>query len=128
MVVVDKHAATINDTSRRDEVSPFTPDYESLSKVPIVEATIRCDCSYSGETCLLIVRNALSVPGMDYDLMLSFIVREVEVDSKCFPMTQYKNPEEVDHLVHVKEENLCMHLMLHGVFSYFRQLNHQMNY
>ena len=44
MVVVGKHAAIINDTGRRAEVSPFTPNYESLSKVPIVDAAAMCDC------------------------------------------------------------------------------------
>ena len=43
MVVVGKNAAIINDTDRRAEVSPFTPDYESLSKVPIVDAAVTCD-------------------------------------------------------------------------------------
>ena len=31
MVVVGKHVAIVNDTGRRAEVSPFTPDYEALS-------------------------------------------------------------------------------------------------
>ena len=48
MVVVGKHAAIINDTGRRAEVSPFTPDYESLSKVPIVDAAIMYDLPHSG--------------------------------------------------------------------------------
>ena len=42
MVVVGKHAAIINDTGRK--VSPFTPDYESLSKVLIVDAAVTYDC------------------------------------------------------------------------------------
>ena len=47
MVVVGKHADMINDTGRRAEVSPFPKDYESLSKVPIVDAAIRHDCPRS---------------------------------------------------------------------------------
>ena len=60
MVVVGKHAAIISDAGRRAEVRPFTPDYESLSKVPIVDADVRHDCPHSRETCLLIASNALS--------------------------------------------------------------------
>ena len=119
MVVVGKHAAIINDTGRRAEVSPFTPDYESLSKVPIVDAAIRYDCPYSGETYLLIVRNALSVPSMDHNLIPPFIIKEAGVDIKCVPKIQCKNPEEDDHSVYFKEENLRIPLRLHGVFSYF---------
>ena len=85
MVVVGKHVAIINDTVRRAEVSPFTPDYESLSKVPIVDAAIRYDCPYSGETYLLIVRNALSVPSMNHSLIPPFIMREAAGMCKvCF--------------------------------------------
>ena len=69
MVVVGKHAAIINDTDRRAEVSPFNPDYEVLSKVPIVDFAIRYDFPRSVETYLLIVRNDLSVPAMDRKLI-----------------------------------------------------------
>ena len=44
IVVVDKHGAIANVTGRRAKIIPFNPDYESLSKVPIVDATIRHDC------------------------------------------------------------------------------------
>ena len=50
VVVVCKHAAIINDTGNRNEVSPFSQEYESLSKVTIVDPTIRYDFPYSGET------------------------------------------------------------------------------
>ena len=43
VVVVVNHAAIINDAGRRAEVSPFTSDYESLSKMFILDATIRYD-------------------------------------------------------------------------------------
>ena len=85
MVVVGKHAAIISDAGRRAEVSPFTPDYESLSKVPIVGATIRYYCPHSGETYLLIVMNALRVPVMYHNLMPPFVMREAWVDVKCVP-------------------------------------------
>ena len=49
VVVVGEHAAIINDTNRRDEVSTFTLDYKLLSKVPIVDAAIKHDCPCSGE-------------------------------------------------------------------------------
>ena len=42
MVVVGKNPAITNDAGRK--VSPFTPDYESLSKMPIVDAAVTCDC------------------------------------------------------------------------------------
>ena len=85
MVVVGRNVAIINDTGRRAEVSPFTPDYDSLHSVPIADAAIRYDCPFSGDTFLLIVRNALSVPAMDHNLIPSFIIREAGVDIRCTP-------------------------------------------
>lgn len=117
IVAVDKRASIINDTGRRYEVSPSTPDYELLRSVPIVDATIRCNCLYSREIYLLIVRNALSVPAIDYKLILPFIIREAGVDIRCAPKIQCKNPE--DHLVYFEEENLQTPLKLHVGFSYF---------
>ena len=128
MVVVGKNAAIMNDTGRRAEVSPFTPDYEGLSKVPIVDAAIRYDCPYSRETYLLIVRNALSVPAMNHNLIPPFIMREAGVDAKCVPKIQCKNPEEEDHSVYFKEEELCIPLSYMVSSLIFRQVNHRMNY
>ena len=52
MVVVGKHVAITNDSSRRAEVSPFTPDYKSLIKVHIVDSAIIHDFPCSGRpTC-----------------------------------------------------------------------------
>ena len=99
MVVVGKHAEITNDIGRRANVSPFTPDCESLNKVPIFDAAIRCDCPCSGETYLLIVSNALSIPVMDYTLIPPFVMRETGVDVKCVPKIQCNNPEEYYHSV-----------------------------
>ena len=87
--------------------------------VPIVDATIRYDCPCSGETYLVVVRNALSVPAMDHNLIPSFAMIKALVDMKCVPKIQCRNPEKDDHSVYFKDENLRMHLRLHVVFSYF---------
>ena len=76
MVVVGKHDEIINDTSRIADHSSFTPDYESLSKVPIMDALIRCNSQQSVEIYLLIVRNVLSVPAMGHKLIPPCINRE----------------------------------------------------
>ena len=94
IVVVGKHAVIKNDTGKRAKFSPFAPDYESLSKVPLVDAAIICCYPYSRETYLLIVRNALSVLAMGHNLILSFVIRKVGVDVRCVPSIQCKNNEE----------------------------------
>lgn len=44
MVVIGGNAAVVNKTGLTVQVSPFTPDYKSLSVVSIVDAVITYDC------------------------------------------------------------------------------------
>ena len=53
MVVIGKNVTILNETGRYAEVAPFTPDYESLHHVPIVDACVEYNDVYSGETFLL---------------------------------------------------------------------------
>ena len=62
MVVVGRHALVVSDTGRTAEVNPFTPDYEALQQVPIVDAAICYTCPYTDSQYYFIVRNALLVP------------------------------------------------------------------
>ena len=75
MVVAGRNVAIMHDTGRRAEISPFTPDYDSLHSIPVTDAAIRHDCPFSGDALLLIVRNALSVPAMGHNLIPPFIIR-----------------------------------------------------
>eukprot|EP00957_Ditylum_brightwellii_P012438 939837-Ditylum_brightwellii.AAC.1 len=47
MPVVGRHAYVISDTERVADISPFTPDYDSM-KIKIVDAAIQYDCPYNG--------------------------------------------------------------------------------
>ena len=106
IVVLGKYVSIMNNIGRRAEVSSFTPDYKSLRSVPTVDAAIRHNNLHSRETFLLIVRNISSVLAIDYNLILSFISREVGVDIKCTSKIQCKNPDEEDYSVYFEEENL----------------------
>ena len=85
IVVVGRNTTIINDTGRTVEVSPFTPDYSSLQNVPVVDAAIGYDCEYTGESYLLVVMNAISVPSMDHNLIPPFIMREAGIDVRTTP-------------------------------------------
>ena len=67
MVVIGKHAYIIATSDKTVEVNPFTPDYESLKNVPIVDAAIAYDCPYTMTTYLCIVLNALLVTSMNHN-------------------------------------------------------------
>ena len=64
MPVVGKHAYIIDETGKKVDVSPFTPDYQPLT-VPLVDATVRYDNPYNRKTYILVLCNALYVPSMD---------------------------------------------------------------
>ena len=49
MVVIGKNVTILNETGRYAEVAPFTPDYESLHHVPIVDACVEYNDFLSGE-------------------------------------------------------------------------------
>ena len=76
MVVCGKHTMVVNNTGKFAEVNGFSPELESLRKVPIVDAAIAYDCPYSMKSYLLLIRNALYVPAMDHNLLVPFIMRE----------------------------------------------------
>eukprot|EP00957_Ditylum_brightwellii_P167101 12720672-Ditylum_brightwellii.AAC.1 len=53
MLVVGRHAYVISDTGRVADISPFTPDYNSM-KIKIVDVAIQYDCTYNGTSHILI--------------------------------------------------------------------------
>ena len=98
-----------SDAGRIAEVSSFAPNCESTRQVLVA---IRCDDERTGETCMLIVRDALSVPAMDYNLIPSFIMRKVGVNVRTVLKFQVEAPSNDDHSVHFPEYNLITLLKL----------------
>ena len=76
MPVVGKHAYIISDSGKVADVSPFTPDYNSM-EIPIVDAAIQYDCPYTDKRYILVIRNALHVPSMSNNLIPPFMTREM---------------------------------------------------
>ena len=64
MIVVGYNSYIISYSGRTADVSPFSPDYDALQKVPIVDVALAYDCPYSGKLYILLVRNALHIPAM----------------------------------------------------------------
>jgi hypothetical protein len=64
MIIAGKHCYVIAWTGRNATVNPFTPDYDALKEVPIVDAAIMYECPYSGKEYILLLHNALTTyPG-----------------------------------------------------------------
>ena len=118
MPVVGRHAYVISDTGRIADVSPFTPDYNSM-KIKIVDAAIQYDCPYNGTSHILVVRNALYVPSMKNNLIPPFIMREVGIEVNDVPKIQVGDPSKRDHSIYFKETGFRIPMALWGTFSYF---------
>jgi hypothetical protein len=56
MVVVGNNCLIIEWSGQTAIVNPFTPDYDALPEVPIVDAAVMYECSTSSKEYILIVR------------------------------------------------------------------------
>ena len=70
------------------EVSPFGPDYESMHYVHAVDTSIIHDDEDTVKSCMLIVRDALSVSSMDHNLIPPCVMKEVGVNVRTSPKFQ----------------------------------------
>ena len=98
MPVVGKHAYIIAETSKKVDVSPFTPDYKPLT-VPLVDATVRYDNPYNGKLYILVLQNALHVPLMDNNLIPPLMLREMGVTVNDIPKIHKQDPTVDDHTI-----------------------------
>ena len=118
MPVVGKHAYIIAETSKKVDVSLFTPDYQPLT-VPLVDTTVRYDNPYNGKSYILVLQNELYVPLMDNNLIPPFMLREMGVTVNDVPKIHKEDPTVDDHTITFVEMGFRIPLSLWGIFSYF---------
>ena len=118
MPVVGKGAFILAELGRSCEVSPYTPDYEPM-RVPLVDAAVRYDSPFDGKVYILVIKNALHVPSMDYNLLPPFLLREAGLKVKDTPKIQLEDPSEEDHAITFPDTGFRIPLSLWGTFSYF---------
>ena len=76
MVVIGKQAFIFSQSDQYANVRAFTDEVKGIPKVPIVDTVIAYDCPQSGQTYIIVVRNALCVPSMEHNLIPPIILRE----------------------------------------------------
>jgi hypothetical protein len=119
MAVVGRYCFVIRETGRQADVSPFSPEYESLKQVNIVDSAVLYECPYTGKEAILVIQNALYMPAMDNNLIPPFIMREAGLIVNDVPKIQMNNPTEDHHSIVFPEGEFRIPLSLWGVFSYF---------
>jgi hypothetical protein len=117
MPVVGSGVHVLVDNNRTCGDSPYSPDYEPM-EVPLVDAAVRYD--RDGRVYVLLIRNALYVPSLEYNLLPPFMMTEAGVIVRDTPKIQLDDPSEEDHAITFPETGFRIPLSFWGVFSYFR--------
>ena len=94
------------------DVVPFTPDYKPI-RVELVDAALKYECPYSGETKILIIRRGLYVSSMSNNLLPPFMLREAGITINEVPEIH------VSSLNYVPRNQFSNSFVIVCTFSYF---------
>ena len=119
MVVIGKQDFVYSHSGQYANVQAFAKEVKGLPKVPIVDNLIAYDCQNSGETYLLVVKNALCVPTMVINLIPPFILREAGLVLNDTRKIYCDDPSVEDHSLFDEETGLRILFILNGTFSMF---------
>ena len=119
MSVIGKHALIISDSGSTAQVNSFAKEAGGISEVPIVDAVCAYDCPKTGQVYFLVMRNGLSVPSNEHNLVPPFLMREAGLIVNDKPKIHCQDPSAEDHTIYDKEHDLRIPLQLDGIFSYF---------
>ena len=120
MVVIGKQAFIFSHSGQYENVRAFTDEVKGITKVPIVDAVIAYDCPKSGQTYLLVVRNALCIPSMEHNLIPPFILRESGLVLYDTPKIHCNVPSAEDHSMFDEEKGPRIPFTLDRTFSVFK--------
>jgi hypothetical protein len=96
MLVVGIEAYILADLGKTPDVYPCTPDYKPM-QVQMVDAAVRYESPFDGKVYILVIRNALYVPSMKYNLVPPFVMREAGIIVRDTPKIHMEEPTEEDH-------------------------------
>ena len=119
MVVVGDQSVIFDETGLNCTVNSFTESTGALKDIPIVDAALAYECPYQAKTFILLIRNALHIREMEYNLIPPFIIREAGIKINECPKYQSESPSIEDHSMWMESANLRIPFKLNGMFSYF---------
>ena len=119
MCLIGRNSIIVNYSGRYADVNAFSPDIDTLQRIPIVDAAIAYDCPYSSKPYIFLIHNGLYVESMDNNLIPPFIMREAGITVSDVPKIHVCDPTVSDHSIYFEENDLRIPLALWGTFSYF---------
>jgi hypothetical protein len=118
--VIGRNALVFHeDPSRFVNVTPFAASFGTMDNKPIVDAALAYDNPITGETCLLLVHQAILMEEMDNNLLCPMQIRTNDVRINECPKFLSENPNKDPHSIHIPDEDFRIPLQLNGVTSYF---------
>ena len=116
--VVGQGALEVRDCGRTVLVGGFSDELGQPMRVRVIDAVVMFEDETNGESYLLVIRNALSVPSMNHHLIPPFMMRlaGLEVD-KCAKFLS-KSPSIENHSIYFPEEDVRIPMSIHNIFSY----------
>ena len=118
-IVAGKNVLVLRNTGKTVDVSPFTKSLGTIQKVQVIDCAIAHDCSFTGETHIIILYNALYIPEMIHNLVPPFVIRREGNTLSDVPKIHVTDPSVDDHSLLFKNSNVRIPFQLVGITSYF---------
>ena len=116
--MLGKGAVIVRKTDRSVSVKGFADEIGRPISVPVVDGVVAYDCEYSGETRLLMVRNALHLPSMNNHLIPPFMMRLAGAKVNECAKFLVAEPNISHHSIYFPDETFRIPLLLTGITSY----------
>ena len=116
--VLGKTAVIIRKTGRTISVKGFSDELGRALSVPVIDGAIAYDDEFSGETHILIVRNALHLPSMNNHLIPPFMMRLAGIRVNECAKFLAKEPNISHHSIYFPDEQYRIPMHLAGITSY----------
>lgn len=108
----------VRETDKKVSVKGFADEIGRPISVPVVDGIIAYDDEYTGETHLLMIRNALHVPSMNNHLIPPFMMRLAGLEVNECAKFLANAPSINHHSILFKKEKYRIPLLLSGITSY----------
>jgi hypothetical protein len=118
--VIGDNALILRDHERRVSVTGY--DHSRPKTYKIVDAVVGHEDPETGEEYMLVINQAIYIPGLKHNLICPMQLRMNDVSVNETPKFCLSNPTETDHAILVnrsEDDRVIIPLSLEGVTSYF---------
>jgi len=108
--ILEKH-------NRQLYISGFTDDLGKPILVDVINAAVTYDCMMTGNSYIMILRNALHIPSIEVCLLHPIMMRLAGVEVDECPKFLSSKPSIINHSIYFPTKDLRIQLILDGIIS-----------